>query len=230
MGKPSKSSTLESDMSLLWKKTTWYSLFIKIPTARASASSSVTYFQGQQCADTGRREYFYFVDHQGMLFLDDAKMKNFTSCYKEQHFLRFFFRRLRINELVVGKYSAAFPFISPCQGEINYVRAEEGGSPIVFTSLLDDDSPEPLLSFNHGGRFLSAPFVPSAVSMDPATGRVYHPAADKVGGVGLVADKLSILWTKEGRFEFDNGEDRPPTSFRWKGERIKLDNKIVPSG
>ena len=32
--------------------------------------------------------------------------------------------------------------------------------------------------------------------MDPATGRVYHPASDKVGGVGLVADKLSILWTK----------------------------------
>ena len=32
--------------------------------------------------------------------------------------------------------------------------------------------------------------------MDPETGRVYHPASDKVGGVGLVADKLSILWTK----------------------------------
>ena len=58
------------------------------------------------------------------------------------------------------------------------------------------DSPEPLLSFNQGGRFLTSPFVPSAISMDPATGRVYHPASDKVGGVGLVADKLSILWTK----------------------------------
>ena len=58
------------------------------------------------------------------------------------------------------------------------------------------DSSEPLLSFNQGGRFLTSPFVPSAISMDPATGRVYHPASDKVGGVGLVADKLSILWTK----------------------------------
>ena len=82
--------------------------------------------------------------------------------------------------------------------------------------------------------------------MDPATGRVYHPASDKVGGVGLVADKLSILWTKvwkmkwyigliessivtqEGRFEFGNGEDQPPTSFRWKGDIIQLENKIVP--
>ena len=92
--------------------------------------------------------------------------------------------------------------------------------------------------------------------MDPETGRVYHPASDKVGGVGLVADKLSILWTKvckcssssgiiyistsyivliessmvmqEGRFEFGNGEDRPPTSFRWKGDVIQLENKIVP--
>jgi len=104
----------------------------------------------------------------------------------------------------------------------------EGGTPIVFNSVLDEDSSEPLLSFNQGGRFLTSPFVPSAISMDPSTGRVYHPASDKVGGVGLVADKLSILWTKEGRFEFGNGEDRPPTSFRWKSDDIKLDNKIVP--
>ncbi len=53
-----------------------------------------------------------------------------------------------------------------------------------------------MLSFNHGDLFLATPFSPSDISMDAETGRVYHPAADKVGGVGLIADKLSIAWTQ----------------------------------
>ena len=41
------------------------------------------YTQGQS-PEPSVREYFYYIDHQGMLFLDDAKIKNFTCCYKEQ--------------------------------------------------------------------------------------------------------------------------------------------------
>jgi hypothetical protein len=61
-------------------------------------------------------------------------MKNFTSGFKEKNFLRFFFRRLRRNELS-GKYGAAFPFVSPCGPEINYVRCDD--IPIVFTNLME---------------------------------------------------------------------------------------------
>jgi hypothetical protein len=32
--------------------------------------------------------------------------------------------------------------------------------------------------------------------MVSATGRVYHPAPERVGGFGLIADKLSIQWTQ----------------------------------
>lgn len=46
-----------------------------------SKSASGSYEQGQS-PEKGIREYFYFIDHQGQLFLDDAKMKNFTSCFK----------------------------------------------------------------------------------------------------------------------------------------------------
>ena len=42
------------------------------PVVKAASSSSVTYFQGQKCGDTGRREYFYYVDHQGMVSLQQA--------------------------------------------------------------------------------------------------------------------------------------------------------------
>ena len=57
-------------MSSLWRRTPLLSLLIKMPAVKAASSSSVTYFQGQKCADTGRREYFYYVDHQGMVWLD----------------------------------------------------------------------------------------------------------------------------------------------------------------
>ncbi|GIX82396.1 hypothetical protein CEXT_351071 [Caerostris extrusa] len=36
----------------------------------------LSYIQGQS-PEPNIREYFYFIDHQGMLFLDDSKMKNF---------------------------------------------------------------------------------------------------------------------------------------------------------
>jgi len=51
-----------------------------------SKSVSVFYEQGQS-PQKGIREYFYFIDHQGQLFLDDAKMKNFTSCFKGLYLL-----------------------------------------------------------------------------------------------------------------------------------------------
>ncbi|KAJ8979030.1 hypothetical protein NQ317_003133 [Molorchus minor] len=79
---------------------------------------SVFYIQGQE-PEPKIREYFYYVDHQGMLFLDDARMKNFTSCFKEKKFLKFFFDRLRLN--TTGRYKE-FPFVSLCGRERNFCK------------------------------------------------------------------------------------------------------------
>ncbi|KAK4291241.1 hypothetical protein Pmani_035926 [Petrolisthes manimaculis] len=49
-----------------------------------STPCEVTYIQGQS-PQRRIREYFYYIDHQGMLFLDDARIKNFTSCFKAEH-------------------------------------------------------------------------------------------------------------------------------------------------
>jgi len=43
-------------------------------------------------------------------------MKNFTSCFKDKHFLRFFFKRVSKNEL--GRYDGEFPFVSHCGPEV----------------------------------------------------------------------------------------------------------------
>ena len=107
----------------------------------------LTYTQGQS-PEPKIREYFYYIDHEGMvrkftisffrnnssfqLFLDDAKMKNFTSCFKDKKFLKFFFNRLKLNN--TKKYQAEFPYVSLCGNEINYIRCDD--LPIVYTHVL----------------------------------------------------------------------------------------------
>ncbi|XP_064492156.1 UPF0598 protein C8orf82 homolog isoform X2 [Pseudopipra pipra] len=61
------------------------------------------YRQGQR-PEPRTREYFYYLDHQGQLFLDDTKVKNFITCFKDVSFLSFFFKHLERNRS--GRYEA----------------------------------------------------------------------------------------------------------------------------
>jgi hypothetical protein len=87
------------------------------------------YVQGQE-PKPGIREYFYYVDHHGMLFQDDSRMKHFTAALKEQKLLFNFFKRLRHNE--TGRYHE-FQYLSLCGRERNYVRCDD--RPIVFHTV-----------------------------------------------------------------------------------------------
>ncbi|XP_016930552.2 UPF0598 protein CG30010 [Drosophila suzukii] len=176
------------------------------------------YNQGQS-PEPKIREYFYYIDHEGMLFLDDAKMKNFTSCFKEKDFLRFFFSRLRLNK--TNRYENEFPYISLCGRERNFIRCDD--TPLVFTEQLRKDDKE-VLSYAHSGQVLTLPYEPHKLYMDPRNGRVYHPATPQVGGIGLVRSKLAIELSQH--FEFPTGQ-ASPTHFRWNGERLKLQNEWV---
>ncbi|KAB0797643.1 hypothetical protein PPYR_08636 [Photinus pyralis] len=140
-------------------------------------------------------------------------MKNFTSCFKEKKFLRFFFNQLKINH--TGRYTE-FPYISLCGKERNYVRCDD--YPIVFTHVLEDK-----LAFNHAGDLLTLQFQPEKVYMLPTSGRVYHPAPEKTGSIGLVRSKLAIEFSKH--FVFENGEGKPPTHFNWKDTVYELDQE-----
>lgn len=150
------------------------------------------------------------------LFLDDARMKNFTSCFKEKKFLEFFFKRIRPNN--TSRYREDFPFLSLCGRERNFIRCDD--VPIVYTNLILKNN-ETHLSYGYAGELLSTAFLPGKVYMLPLTGRVYHPTDDKYGGVGLIKSKLAIELSKN--FEFLNGEEKPPTHFTWKNEKFKLD-------
>lgn len=170
---------------------------------------------------------YIHVNKSSSLFLLKltSHMSNVTheSCYffTEKDFLVFFFKRLRLNES--ERYTDEFPFLSPCGRERNFIRCDD--KPIVYTHLIEVDSGEFLLSYGGAGNAMTSKFLPTRICMLPNTGRVYHPAPAKVGGIGLVKSSLAIELSKY--FEFENGEDNPPTHFNWMEKRIYLDNDLI---
>ncbi|XP_070604546.1 UPF0598 protein C8orf82 homolog [Erythrolamprus reginae] len=178
-------------------------------------------YQQGQSPSPRTREYFYYVDHQGQLFLDDAKVKNFISCFKDKQFLVFFFKQLKLNHS--GRYEDSFPYLSPCGREHNYVRCDD--RPIVFTHLLDGPSGQPSLSFCGGADRLTVPFQPEKLIMLAENGRVYHPGPEKAGGVGLV--KSSLAFELSPCFEYQDGPGQPPTHFRWREKSYPLTNELL---
>merc|ERR1712018_1038732 len=108
----------------------------------------------------------------------------------QEMFLKNFFKRLKRNH--TGRFVNEFPYLSLCGKERNFVRCED--LPIVFSHLIEDISDTDLLSYNHGSRFLTVDFEPEKISMEPLTGRVYHPGPQRVGGIGLSSDKLALTW------------------------------------
>ncbi|XP_055620351.1 UPF0598 protein CG30010 isoform X2 [Toxorhynchites rutilus septentrionalis] len=185
-------------------------------SARKGFPSTVQYVQGQSPAPK-LREYFYYIDHEGMLFLDDARIKNFTSCFKEKKFLEFFFKRIRLNN--GDRYREDFPFVSLCGRERNYIRCDD--VPIVFTDIYKDSEGIERLAYAHAGDLLSVPWEPNRICMFPTSGRVYHPAPEQYGSIGLIRSRLAIELSKN--FTFLNGEERPPTHFTWNSIENELD-------
>ncbi|CAF0718969.1 unnamed protein product [Brachionus calyciflorus] len=126
------------------------------------------YVQGQYVENEKTREYFYFIDHQGQLFLDDTKIKNFTSCYKEKKFLEFFFRKLRNNK--TDRYNKKFPFISYCGLERNYLNCDD--LPFVVTLL---DEANGLIQLNQiNSSNWSFRFDPKNLFHNQKNGRLYY--------------------------------------------------------
>ncbi|XP_067824671.1 UPF0598 protein C8orf82 homolog isoform X1 [Heptranchias perlo] len=156
------------------------------------------------------------------LFLDDTKVKNFITCFKDKQFLVFFFKQLRKNS--TGRYQE-FPYVSPCGRERNFVRCDD--LPVVFTHLMKGEGPEEgeLLSYGGAGDKLAVRFEPERLFM-PENGRVYHPAPERSGSIGLV--KSSLAFELSGHFEYTDAgpESGPPSHFHWNGQRHKLTNEL----
>lgn len=139
----------------------------------------------------------------------------------EKKFLAFFFNRLRMNES--GRYFPSFPYISPCGRERNFVRCDD--KPMVFTHVLGEEEDNLKLSYGHAGDLLTVPFQPSCIYVAPDSGRVYHPAPERVGGIGLVRSQLAIEFSQY--FTFEPGLPEP-TKFTWLGKTYQLRSDWLP--
>lgn len=209
-------------MSILYMRA-GFAVSRKFPSPKTLKGNYVTYIQGQS-PQPRVREYFYYIDHQGMLFLDDVRIKNFTSCFKDKKFLEFFFKHLKKNN--TGRYMDDFPFLSICGVERNFVRCDD--LPLVFTKVIlkcnmETGVEEDWFGYAHADDLLMVPFEPQRLFMNVKTGRVYHPAPQKAGGIGLVRSNLAIEFSAS--FNFENGEGHAPTHFIWRDKQYQLDTE-----
>lgn len=83
------------------------------------------------------------------------------------------------------------------------------------------------LSYAHAGNELKLDFQPKKIFMSPDSGRVYHPAHEQYGSIGLIRSKMAIEFSKF--FEFKNGENEPPTHFTWNSQRYTLESSWLDS-
>lgn len=149
-------------------------------------------------------------------------MKNFITCFKDPQFLVTFFSRLRRNRS--GRYEDSFPFLSPCGRERNFLRCED--QPVVFTHLLVAGPGAPRLSYCGGGEALAVPFEPARLLPLAANGRLYHPAPERAGGVGLV--RSALAFELSACFEYAPGVSALPSHVRWEGRRLALTMDLAP--
>lgn len=84
------------------------------------------------------------------------------------------------------------------------------------------------LSYAHAGDLLTVDFEPNKIYMAPLTGRVYHPAPEKYGGIGLIRSKLAIEFSKYLEFDTAHGDnDQEPIKFTWNNESYTLDREWI---
>ncbi|KAM4687852.1 UPF0598 protein C8orf82 homolog [Discoglossus pictus] len=141
----------------------------------------------------------------------------------DKQFLVFFFKQVKRNQ--TGRYEDDFPYVSPCGRERNFIRCDD--RPIVFTHILSDaNTGIQLFSYCGGGEKLAVKFEPEKLVMLPDNGRVYHPAPEKCGHVGLV--KSSLAFELSPCFEYTtNIISDPPTHFNWNNNHYTLTNELI---
>lgn len=76
------------------------------------------------------------------------------------------------------------------------------------------------------GQKMAIPFQPEKLCMLPRTGRVYHPANEKVGGAGILKTSLAIEFSNYFSYNSGASDDDPPSHFHWKGTDYELDNML----
>jgi Domain of unknown function (DUF4505) len=185
----------------------WFASIVK-PKSFYELHSSTDTLRQRNKVDHSIRCYFYNVDLQGRLFLEETMPKNIATSIKDDRFLDFFFQRLRRTSTAQRDWMRAneipeqdYPFVSACGNELNFVRP--AATPIVFHSLIGQaTSEERKLAF--GGKSLMQSFdEKGGIAISQNTGRLYHKLTsqtlapkdnqqDARGEYGLIRSSVAV--------------------------------------
>lgn len=145
------------------------------------------------------KKYFYHIDLQGRIFLEETQPKNIATSLKSPAFLDFFISNIKESteqdlELLPACVRVDYPYVSRCGVELNFVRPAD--SPIVFHSMGGDTPDTWQLYF---AASLRQRFDPSCLAISPRTGHLYHQLQGngtglhrKTGCYGLIKSSVAV--------------------------------------
>jgi hypothetical protein len=190
----------------------WFASIVKPKSFYELHSSTDTLRQGNK-TDNSIRCYFYNVDLQGRLFLEEAMPKNIATSIKDDRFLDFFFQRLRRTSAAQRDWMRAneipeqdYPFVSACGKELNFVRP--AAAPIVFHSLLGQAISEERKLAYGGKSLMQSLDEKHGIAISQSTGRLYHKLTsqtlaskdkqrDVTGEYGLIRSSIAVTLSEQ---------------------------------
>eukprot|EP01063_Lacrimia_lanifica_P009764 TRINITY_DN16644_c0_g1_i1.p1 TRINITY_DN16644_c0_g1~~TRINITY_DN16644_c0_g1_i1.p1 ORF type:complete len:207 (+),score=61.71 TRINITY_DN16644_c0_g1_i1:315-935(+) len=171
-------------------------------------------------ASEAPREYFFYLNDHGNLYhlLDRAAFEAGgrgipvgPAHLRDEKFLDFFFAMLRPN--ATGVHEAAFPYVSLCRGERNYLRPSD--RPYVFKEIVTDAGNN-ATHLVYGGA-ARVDFDPTALCLCDE-GRIYHPA--RKGEMGLLSCHCAMRLGLDSIWD-DEAAGKAPFLL-WRGEEYPL--------
>ena len=150
------------------------------------------------------KKYFYHIDLQGRIFLEETQPKSIATSLKSPAFLDFFISNIKEStaqdlELLPECVRVDYPYVSRCGVELNFVRPAD--SPIVFHSM-DGDTPDALQLYFAAS--LRQRFDPRCLAISPRTGHLYHQLLGhgtslhrKTGCYGLIKSSVAVALSEQ---------------------------------
>jgi hypothetical protein len=156
------------------------------------------------------RRYYYVLDTRGQLFLESTKHRNIATCFKDDKFVRFMFRNMRVQN---GSYNE-LPFLSKCGQELNFITPEDPFAAIVYTNW---DVPNNRLYY--ANNTLSDTFSVHNLMISASSLRIYHEIQDNrhlKGQLGLFHPQLAEQLASSISIDMDgNDEEVTHASITW---------------
>uniref|UniRef100_K3WHX1 Uncharacterized protein n=1 Tax=Globisporangium ultimum (strain ATCC 200006 / CBS 805.95 / DAOM BR144) TaxID=431595 RepID=K3WHX1_GLOUD len=207
--------------------------YLELKQLRDIKSEEFYDLQGQH------RRYFYYIDLQGRLFLENTRPKNIATSLKSAKFLKFFFSQIRPNVPPAASHESddadlflEYPYRSPCGKEMNFIKCAD--RPFVFEDLYQDERTKQWV-FAYGGGALKAPFDPTKLKISLTTGRLYHDLRTKYDTdagppVALVKSQLAVELGKhiivhdaeEGNEQESTGDAEIIGEIEWQEQRYPI--------